>query len=167
MPAADRRTQRAGFLAGGGVNEGRAQDIGQPNDQRIDSLAERARLFRVRNFPEMRQVPGRHRHVAGDDLAVELQRGRGVAKYLFGIFVVVRDDAFGRRRPQFGQRPRIASSDTRTDFAFERERVFAQPLARHSARCHFEEYLIDDAGERARGDGAAAVSDQHQRKVVA
>ena len=150
MRAADGGAQRARLLAGGGVNERRAQDIGQPHDQRVDRLAERARLRGMRNFPEMRQEPGRHRGIAADHFAVELQCGCGVAQYFLGVLVVVGDDALGGRHPQFRQQPGIAGGDARADFAFERERMFAQPLARDAARRDVEQYLVDDV-RRASG----------------
>ena len=79
VPAAERRTQRPRLLAGGGMNECRAQDIGQPHDQRVDGLAEYARLRRMCRLPQMRQEPGRHRRIAADHFAVELQCVSGEA----------------------------------------------------------------------------------------
>ena len=98
----------------------------------------------MRHFPEMRQVPGRHRAIAADHFAVDLQCSCGVAEYFLGVLIVVGDDVLCRRRPQIRQQPGIAGGDARADFAFERERVLAQPLARDAARRDIQQYFVHD-----------------------
>jgi len=159
--------ERARLLASGGVNERRAQNIGQAHDKRVDGLAERVGLRGMRRLPKMRQELGRHHDIAADHFAVELQCGSGVAEHFLGVLLVNGAHALGGRRPQFLQERGIAGGDARTDFPFERECVFAQPLALDAARGHFQQRLVDDPGERADRAGAAAACDQDQWEVVA
>ena len=110
----------------------------------------------------------RHRAIAIDDLAVELQLFGEVGQHGFGRRIVRR----GEPRRGFVPRarralPRAPRGEQRAHFALEPQHVLAQPLAFEPVRRDLLQHLVDDRRERAQRAGAGTAVDQHQRKVVA
>jgi hypothetical protein len=163
----DRDAQRLGALSRRGVDIGGAQDIRELHDERVDRPAKRAGLRGVRILPGMREETHRHARIAVDHVAIELERGRGVAQHLLGAAVRSLRGPGGRGGPQPGKRPRLTLGGEHADLALQPQRVLAQPLALEAPRRHLAQHFVDDGGEGARRRHALFAARENHREVVA
>ena len=136
-------------------------------DQPVDERPERFGLALLRALPDVAQHARRHRPVAVDDLAVELQLLGDVREHALGRRIAGRRKARRRLGPQLGEPSAGAARLQHADLALEPQHVLAQPLAVDAVRRDFLQHLVDHRGERTQRARSGTAVDEHQREVVA
>ena len=123
------------------------EDVGELHDERVDFVAERARLRLVRRLPEVADEAERHGPVAVDEVAIGLERGANALQAVGERRVRLRRQPVCGAVEQIRQRLRSALHHQRADLPFEAEGVRAQPLAVGAAGDVLQD-AVDQAAER-------------------
>ena len=142
------------------------EDVGKFDGQPLEVRAERPGFLPLHRLPDVLEEAPRHRLVAIDDLAVELEDGADAGQAVAQQIVLLRREPACGHLEECGQRATRARGDERADFLLEPERMPPQPLAVGTLG-DLVKRLVEEAREGLHRCFVRARTRKHQREVVA
>ena len=149
------------------VAERGAQDVREPQHERLSSAWKRRALSSLRGAPGMRDESGRHVAGAAEQLAVGGQGAARLAQHLFQRFAFARAERRRGLLPQLAERAGGTESMARRISSSSCSAWRRSALAFDAARRDVLQHRVDQAAERAHELGHAFARRENDREVVA